>query len=247
MTVRVGINGFGRIGRNFLRAAKQRNAAIDIVAVNDLGSIETMAHLLKYDSVLGRFDGKVKVGRSSIVVDGDEIRVLSERDPKALPWGDLGVDLVLECTGKFLTPETLQGHLDRGAKRVIVAMEHTTKDGAPKILKKCQLPLTGTKVVHMIVTELAVIEVTAKGLALREIASDTTVDAVKQATGATLLEQQVEAGDIFRSCQTKDIAILRSMGYEDLAPSDENYQAEAYPGESYPGEFYEDEGRRGRR
>ena len=121
MTVRVGINGFGRIGRNFLRAAKQRNAAIDIVAVNDLGSIETMAHLLKYDSVLGRFDGKVKVGKSSIIVDGDEIRVLSERDPKALPWGELGVDVVIESTGIFTSRDKAAYHLEGGAPLVIVS------------------------------------------------------------------------------------------------------------------------------
>ena len=121
MTVRVGINGFGRIGRNFFRVAKERGADIDFVAVNDLGSLETMAHLLKYDSVLGTLPNTIKATKSGISVDGDELKVLSERDPANLPWADLGVDLVLECTGKFLTPETLQGHLDRGAKRVIVA------------------------------------------------------------------------------------------------------------------------------
>ena len=121
MTVRVGINGFGRIGRNFLRAAKLRNADIDIVAVNDLGSIETMAHLLKYDSVLGRFDGKVKVGWSSIVVDGEEILVLSERDPKALPWGELGVDVVIESTGIFTSRDKAAAHLAGGAPLVIVS------------------------------------------------------------------------------------------------------------------------------
>ena len=121
MTVRVGINGFGRIGRNFLRAAKQRNAKVDIVAVNDLGSLETMAHLLKYDSVLGRFDGTVKVGKRGIIVDGDEITVLSERDPKALPWGDLGVDVVIESTGIFTSRDKAAMHLDGGAPLVIVS------------------------------------------------------------------------------------------------------------------------------
>jgi glyceraldehyde 3-phosphate dehydrogenase len=121
MTVRVGINGFGRIGRNFLRAAKGRGADIDIVAVNDLGSLETMAHLLKYDSVLGRFDGTVKVHKDGIDVDGDVIRVLSERDPKALPWGDLGVDVVIESTGVFTKRDTAAQHLDGGAPLVIVS------------------------------------------------------------------------------------------------------------------------------
>ena len=99
MTVRVGINGFGRIGRNFFRAAKQRNADIDFVAVNDLGSLETMAHLLKYDSVLGILPNDVKATKNGISVDGDELRVLVERDPKNLPWGELGVDVVIESTG----------------------------------------------------------------------------------------------------------------------------------------------------
>ena len=90
MTVRVGINGFGRIGRNFFRAVKERGADIDIVAVNDLGSLDTMAHLLKYDSVLGVLPQTIKASKGGITVDGDELLVLSERDPKNLPWGDLG-------------------------------------------------------------------------------------------------------------------------------------------------------------
>jgi glyceraldehyde 3-phosphate dehydrogenase len=121
MTVRVGINGFGRIGRNFLRAAKGRGADIDIVAVNDLGSLDTMAHLLKYDSVLGRFDGDVKLAKGGISVDGDLLRVLSERDPKALPWGELGVDVVIESTGIFTKRDTAAQHLEGGAPLVIVS------------------------------------------------------------------------------------------------------------------------------
>jgi glyceraldehyde 3-phosphate dehydrogenase len=121
MTVRVGINGFGRIGRNFLRAAKERNADIDIVAVNDLGSLDTMAHLLKYDSVLGRFDGDVKVVKGGISVDGDLLSVLSERDPKALPWGELGVDVVIESTGVFTKRDAAAQHLAGGAPLVIVS------------------------------------------------------------------------------------------------------------------------------
>ena len=103
MTVRVGINGFGRIGRNFFRAAKERGVDIDIVAVNDLGSLETMAHLLKYDSVMGTLHQTIKATKGGISVDGDELLVLSERDPKNLPWGDLGVDVVIESTGFFTT------------------------------------------------------------------------------------------------------------------------------------------------
>ncbi|MGH9134604.1 MAG: type I glyceraldehyde-3-phosphate dehydrogenase, partial [Ilumatobacteraceae bacterium] len=121
MTVRVGINGFGRIGRNLFRAAKQRGADIDFVAVNDLGSLETMAHLLKYDSVLRQFPEPVKVTKTGIKVGDDELRVLSERDPKALPWGDLGVDLVVESTGIFTTRDTAAYHLEGGAPLVVVS------------------------------------------------------------------------------------------------------------------------------
>ena len=121
MTVRVGINGFGRIGRNFFRAAKQRGADIDFVAVNDLGSLTTMAHLLKYDSIMGRLDAEVKVSKNGITVDGDELRVLSERDPKQLPWGELGVDVVIESTGFFTKRDTAAYHIDGGAPLVIVS------------------------------------------------------------------------------------------------------------------------------
>ncbi len=121
MTVRVGINGFGRIGRNFFRAAKQRGADIDVVAVNDLGSVDTMVHLLKYDSVLGRLGAEVKSSKNGIVVDGDELQVLSQRDPSQLPWGDLGVDVVIESTGFFTKRDTAAQHLDAGAPLVIVS------------------------------------------------------------------------------------------------------------------------------
>ena len=121
MTVRVGINGFGRIGRNFFRAAKQRGADIDFVAVNDLGSVATMAHLLKYDSVLGRFPNDVKVDKEGIAVDGDLLKVLAVRDPKTLPWGELGVDVVVESTGIFTDRDKAAFHLEAGAPRVIVS------------------------------------------------------------------------------------------------------------------------------
>jgi glyceraldehyde 3-phosphate dehydrogenase len=121
MTVRVGINGFGRIGRNFFRAAKQRGADIDFVAVNDLGSLDQMAHLLKYDSVLGVLPQTIKATKGGISVDGDELRVLSERDPKNLPWGELGVDVVIESTGFFTKRDAAAAHLAGGAKLVIVS------------------------------------------------------------------------------------------------------------------------------
>ncbi len=121
MTIRVGINGFGRIGRNFFRATKQQRADIDFVAVNDLGSLETMAHLLQYDSVMGRFPSKVAVGSDGIDVDGDRLRVLAERNPGDLPWGDLGVDVVVESTGFFNSRDAAGAHLDAGAKFVVVS------------------------------------------------------------------------------------------------------------------------------
>ncbi len=128
MTIRVGINGFGRIGRNFFRAAKASGADIDFVAVNDLGSIDTMAHLLKYDSVLGRFPEKVTATKSSIKVGNDTLKVLSERNPADLPWGDLGVDVVVESTGFFNSREAASAHLDGGAPLVIVSAPATNAD-----------------------------------------------------------------------------------------------------------------------
>ncbi len=121
MTVRVGINGFGRIGRNFFRAAKQAGADIDFVAVNDLGSIDTMAHLLKHDSVLGRLPDDVKVVDEGIYVAGDTIKVLQVRNPKELPWGDLGIDVVIESTGFFTDRSAAAAHLDAGAPFVVVS------------------------------------------------------------------------------------------------------------------------------
>ncbi len=121
MSVKVGINGFGRIGRNVLRAAHSANADIEFVAINDLTDTETLAHLLKYDSILGRFDGTVEAGDGSITVNGYEMKVLSERDPAALPWGDLGVDVVLESTGFFTARADASKHLDAGARKVIIS------------------------------------------------------------------------------------------------------------------------------
>jgi len=121
MAVKVGINGFGRIGRNVFRAAKESGADIDFVAVNDLVDTPTMAHLLKYDSILGRYPGGVEVDGDTIVADGDELKVLSERDPAALPWGDLGVDVVIESTGFFTARADAAKHLEAGAKKVIIS------------------------------------------------------------------------------------------------------------------------------
>ena len=121
MAIRVGINGFGRIGRNFFRAAKLSGAKIEFVAVNDLGSLETLAHLLKNDSVHGKFGGSVKAVRGGISVDGQKLAVLSERNPGDLPWGDLGVDVVIESTGIFADKEKAQPHIDAGAKKVIIS------------------------------------------------------------------------------------------------------------------------------
>jgi glyceraldehyde 3-phosphate dehydrogenase len=121
MAVKVGINGFGRIGRNVFRAAKAANADLDFVAVNDLVDTATMAHLLKYDSILGRYPGGVEVDGDTIVAGGDELKVLSERDPADLPWGDLGVDVVIESTGFFTARADAAKHLEAGAKKVIIS------------------------------------------------------------------------------------------------------------------------------
>ena len=121
MAIRVGINGFGRIGRNFFRAAKKAGADIDFVAVNDLGSLDTMAHLLKYDTVMGKLDGEIKAVEGGISVNGDTLKVLAERDPKNLPWGDLGVDVVIESTGIFTDRDKAAFHLEAGAPFVIVS------------------------------------------------------------------------------------------------------------------------------
>ena len=128
MAIRVGINGFGRIGRNFFRAQLERRADIEIVAANDLGDEKTMAHLLKYDSTLGPLDGDVEVSDGVIRAGGEELKLLSERDPGAIPWGDLGVDVVLESTGFFTKRDGAQKHLDAGAKKVVISAPATDPD-----------------------------------------------------------------------------------------------------------------------
>jgi glyceraldehyde 3-phosphate dehydrogenase (phosphorylating) len=121
MGIRVGINGFGRIGRNFFRAQHALGADIEVVALNDLGDAETMAHLLRYDSNLGPFEGEVGLSDGVLQAAGEDVKMLSERDPAALPWGDLGVDVVVESTGIFTDREGAQKHLDAGAKKVLIS------------------------------------------------------------------------------------------------------------------------------
>ena len=129
MTIRVGINGFGRIGRNFYRAVQASGQDLEIVAFNDLGDVATMAHLLKYDSILGRFPGVVEAVGDGITVDGKKVTALAERDPGALPWGDLGVDVVVESTGFFTKAADARKHVDSGgAKKVIISAPASGED-----------------------------------------------------------------------------------------------------------------------
>jgi len=126
--LRVGINGFGRIGRQVVRAAKERGVAIDIVAINDLTDTKTLAHLFKYDSVHGKFDGSISHDADSITINGDKIKVLKEKDPALLPWKDLNVDIVLEATGRFTKAEDAKQHIAGGAKKVIISAPATGED-----------------------------------------------------------------------------------------------------------------------
>jgi glyceraldehyde 3-phosphate dehydrogenase len=129
MPIRVAINGFGRIGRNVLRAAKQLGATdLDFVAVNDLTDTKTLGHLLKHDSVHGAYPGTVEVRENALIVDGDEVRVLAEKDPSALPWKELGVDVVIESTGRFTNRADAAKHLDAGAKKVIISAPAKNED-----------------------------------------------------------------------------------------------------------------------
>jgi glyceraldehyde 3-phosphate dehydrogenase len=128
MTTRIGVNGFGRIGRNLFRALKAKGSDLELVAVNDITDPATIAHLLKYDSVLGTLDREVKVTDEGFSVDGDDIKVLSEKDPAALPWGDLGVEVVIESTGLFTKRADASKHLDAGAKKVIISAPAKDED-----------------------------------------------------------------------------------------------------------------------
>src|SRR5215210_1789791 len=128
MALRAGINGFGRIGRNVFRAAHARGADIEWAGVNDITDNETLAHLIKYDSILGPFPGEVEATDDGLVIDGKELRVFSERDPAALPWGDVGADVVIESTGLFTKRADAAKHLDAGAKKVIISAPATEPD-----------------------------------------------------------------------------------------------------------------------
>ena len=128
MTVRVGINGFGRIGRNFFRAARAAGADIQVVGVNDLTDNKSLAHLLKYDSILGRLDGDVSFSGDEITVDGKSFKALAERDPSALPWKELGADVVIESTGIFTDANKAKVHIDGGAKKVIISAPAKNED-----------------------------------------------------------------------------------------------------------------------
>jgi len=121
MTTKIGINGFGRIGRNFFRAMRQTGADLEVVAVNDITDARTLAHLLRYDSVLGRFQGEVEAGDDAIVVDGNKLRVLAERDPANLPWKELGAEIVVESTGLFTDRDKAAKHLEAGARKVVIS------------------------------------------------------------------------------------------------------------------------------
>ncbi len=129
MTTRVGINGFGRIGRNFFRAALAQGADIEVVAVNDLTDTKTLAHLLKFDSIMGRLNAEVTYDEDSISVDGHAIKVLAQRDPADLPWGELGVDVVVESTGFFTDGTKAKAHIDAGAKKVVISAPGKNVDG----------------------------------------------------------------------------------------------------------------------
>ncbi|MDN5700669.1 MAG: type I glyceraldehyde-3-phosphate dehydrogenase [Kocuria sp.] len=130
MTIKVGINGFGRIGRSFARALQtQHGHNIELVAVNDLTDPETLKHLFEFDSVMGRIDAKVTLDGDVMKVDGHEIKFLAEKDPSKLPWGELGVDIVVECTGKFTKGPQMQAHLDAGAKKVVLSAPGKEVDG----------------------------------------------------------------------------------------------------------------------
>ena len=129
MTTRVGINGFGRIGRNFFRAALEQGADIEVVAVNDLTDNKTLAHLLKYDSITGRFQGEVSYDDEGIIVDGKHIKVLAQRNPADLPWGELGVEVVVESTGFFTDGEKAKAHIEAGAKKVVISAPAKNVDG----------------------------------------------------------------------------------------------------------------------
>jgi len=168
MAVRVAINGFGRIGRNILRAvAEARRTDIEVVAINDITSVETNAHLLKYDSVHGRYPGEVRVEGDTMNIGTGPIRVCAERDPANLPWGDLGVDVALECTGLFTDRAKASAHLDAGARKVLISapakdaditvvygVNHETLNGAHKVVSNASCTTNCLAPVAKVINEL---------------------------------------------------------------------------------------------
>ena len=129
MSVKIGINGFGRIGRNYLRAALAQGSKLEVVAVNDLSDTKSLATLLKFDSVMGRINADISFDESNVIVNGTKIKVLAERDPSLLPWGDLGVDIVIESTGRFTNAKDAQKHIDAGARKVLISAPGTDVHG----------------------------------------------------------------------------------------------------------------------
>ncbi len=206
MTVRVAINGYGRIGRNILRSHYEGRKSHDlaIVAVNDLGSPETNAHLTRYDTVHGKFPGKVEVDGNDMVVDGERIRVLAERNPAQLPWRDLGVDVVLECTGLFTTKEKASAHLKGGAKKVVISapggkdvdativygVNHTTLKAAHTVISNascttnCLVPLV--KPLHDAIGVTAGLMTTVHAYTNDQVLTDVYHEDLRRARSATM-------------------------------------------------------------
>jgi len=150
MAIKIAINGYGRIGRNILRALFEagRNKEFDVVAINDLGNAETNAHLTKYDTAHGRFAGEVVVDGDEMIVNGDRIKVFAERDPAKLPWGELGVDVVLECTGFFASKEKASAHIAGGAKKVIISAPGGADVDATIVYGVNEMPVAQQTVLH---------------------------------------------------------------------------------------------------
>jgi glyceraldehyde 3-phosphate dehydrogenase len=214
MTVRVAINGYGRIGRNILRSHYESGKSHDlaIVAVNDLGPPETNAHLTRHDTVHGKFPGKVEVDGDSMVVNGDRIRVVAQRDPAQLPWKDLGVDVVLECTGFFTTKEKASAHLRGGAKKVIISapggkdvdativygVNHTTLKAAHTVISNascttnCLVPLV--KPLHDAIGVTAGLMTTVHSYTNDQVLTDVFHEDLRRARSATMSQIPTKTG-----------------------------------------------------
>src|ERR1700755_890121 len=214
MAIKVGINGYGRIGRNVLRALYEgkRTGEIQIVALNDLGDAKTNAHLTRYDTAHGKFPGEVSVDGDSMVVNGDRIRVLAERDPSKLPWGELGVEIVLECTGLFTSKAKASGHLKGGAKKVMISapggddVDATIVDGVNhNVLKKdhtvvsnascptnCRAPMA--KVLHDKIGIVAGIMTTIHSYTNDQVLTDVFHSDLRRARSATMSQIPTKTG-----------------------------------------------------